>query len=246
MVRDSIDSDVLSDPNYSPSEAYKGSEDRGSPYLDKLAVVFPSWHLHTSDLFYQRFMDRLTKRGYFVRAYDFSDHILEPDIEAVLESYDKIQERVSDDLENLTKNDRFEDIHFIGASLGAVALSVVGSAFPKMTGATIVAGSSNLALSMWDGIRTVGLREALEDQGVTREELDDSWAELAPSNHAPAFTNKPTRMVVSTTDKVIPTAYQLEMADALRDAGSEVSTEHTILGHYASIAYYLGLKNNIP
>lgn len=243
MVRKAIGQDVLVDPNYSPDKAVLGYSDSGSPESRSLAVVFPAWRLHLNDRYYRALGWCLGLQGFAVRRYDFNDHILEPDVDQVVASYKNIRETVTEELETFADQRRFNRIHFIASSLGTVSMALVASSFDRMTSATIASGSSNLALSVWHGIRTREVRRALEEaeEGCTARMVDDKWHDIAPMTHASAFENKPTRMIISTTDAIIPTIFQREMADALADAGSQVSTHDTTLGHYASIGAYFAV-----
>lgn len=236
----------LHDPTYKAEQAILGYQDSGPEDSQRLAVIFPSWHAHEGDAAFRALTGRLGKHGFAVRQYDFSDNILEPNVERVLESFHNIQDTVVNGLEQLVSSREFEEVHFISASLGAVSLALVASKFPQMSSATIVTGSSNLALGVWHGSRTVRVREALEAAGLDEKALDKAWQELAPKNHAEAFKNKSVRVILSTTDLVIPTIYQRELAEALDNAGSQVHVATTRMGHYAAIGSYCYLDRKLP
>jgi hypothetical protein len=248
MVWKGIRHDTISDPIYSPEQAVLGHEDSGLEGSSRLAVIFPPWHSHLDDPALKSLARKLGSNGFSVRRYDFNDHILEPNVDRVVESFQNIRDRVAEELEKHVDEKGFNQVHFISASLGTVSLALVASRFTRLTGATIVAGSSNLALSMWNGIRTVNIRQAIEEtEGPAFDDtrIDEAWHGIAPKTHADAFKGIPVRMKISTTDEIIPTVYQIEMANVLAEAGCEVDMATTRLGHYAAIGSYCYLDRNL-
>ena len=240
--------DVVSALSYTPEQAVLGYEDSGKEDASRLAVVFPPWHSHLDDAALRALSRRLGANGFSVRRYDFDDHILEPNVDRVLESFHNIRDKVTEELEDHVDEKRFNQVHFIAASLGTVSLALVASKFTRLSGATIVAGSSNLALSMWNGIRTVRIRQGIEEaEGESFDDLsiDEAWYDLAPKTHASAFKDMPVRMIVSTTDEIIPSVYQIEMANVLGETGSDIDMTTTRLGHYATIGSYCYLDRQL-
>src|SRR3989344_5510721 len=108
------------DPNYKPHSAIirRSLLNRHS---DKLAVIFPGWHTH--DFPTSILSRRLIKQGWAVLVYDFHDQILETDEDMVVESFRYIRDSIASELKKLEA--RYKQIHFIGISLGNVALSLV-------------------------------------------------------------------------------------------------------------------------
>lgn len=233
--------DVLVDPNYSTDKAVLSSRITGSVNSKYLVGLFRPWHGGSPHV--DKLVERLNKRGFTVCDYDLNDHILEPNMDRVLESFSNVQETITKNLEELLKEREFERVHFISMSLGTVAMMLVASRFPRLNGATIVAGSSNLALSTWQGSRTQRLRQELEDQGVDESTLNVAWHDLAPKSHADALKGKSVDMIVSSTDTILPTEYQQELVVALNSVGSQVHPTTTSLGHYMTILSYCWLGN---
>ncbi len=238
MESRAIESDDMVDPGYTPEQAVLGYKDSGPEDSNRWAVLLPPWHTHQDDWHYTAFAGHLNRQGFAVRRYDFSDHILQPDLDSVLASFHHIQDVVTEDLEDLTENTQLEEFHLVSASLGTVSLALLAERLPRFTGATIIAGSSDLARSMWHGSRTVKIRQELEKQGVDEKTIVEAWQDLAPKNHTSAFKGKPVNMTVSLTDKIIPTIYQHEMAEELGRAGSNVRVKTTRRGHYATIGIH--------
>ena len=223
--------DVFSD-DYSSAQAVQDRE-LLNPDADRLAVLFPQWHAGSWPS--SSLIKRLQEQNWAVLNYDFHDQILEPNVGRVLQSFENIQTEITADLETIQGQADYQSIHFIGMSLGNVAMSLVASEFPEFSSATFVTPGSKLASSMWEGARTRAITKSLSEQGVTKEGLEADWHDLAPIKHARVFKNKTVQTLVSTRDKMIPTSYQLEMDQALVDVGSNVSTSYSRLGHAASL-----------
>lgn len=223
------------DEDYSPSQAVQ-SRQLLNGQADKLAVVFPPWH--GGRRVTEALVKRLQKNNWAVLNYTFHDQILEPDIERVSQSFEAIQTEVTDNLGQINEMGQYSRVDLIGVSLGNVAMALVAEKNPEFTSATLVVPGSNLALAMWHGTRTQNIRNHLSQQGINEIDLDDAWRNLAPMSHAKAFKEKPTELVISTKDCIIPTSFQYEMSEALNDARSRVTNHYNRLGHAASVAMF--------
>ena len=223
------------DDNYRPSEAIESRRvvNESAP---NLTVLFPPWRGGESA--YNLLTKRLVKSSSAVLQYKFSPQILEPNVSRVVESFERIQSEVTEDLEKLTFCNRYDQVNFVASSLGNVSLGLVAKRFPEFTGATMIVAGSNLARSAWEGSRTQHIRQALELQGMSEDALDEAWAKLAPKNSATAFEGKPVHLLVSTTDEVIPAHYQHEMVDTVSSAGVIATVDSYRTGHIATVARY--------
>lgn len=233
--------DVL-DPNYTPDQVIT-NRTLTKADASRLAVVFPIWH--GGGRFHQALLDRLDRQGVGVLDYKFHDQIIEPNIERVLGSYAHLQATMAEDLHQLRDEFKYQKIHFTGLSLGNVAMSLVAKDFPDFTSATFVAAGSNLGRALWEGIRTQSIKRGLAEQGCTVDELDEAWRILAPMNYARQFKDKTVNAVISTRDRIIPTAYQKEMLAALENAGTKVSKRKTTKGHYYTVGTYYRFRGKI-
>jgi predicted peptidase len=236
------ESNDMPDPGYTPDHVMT---DKALFNADasSLAVVFPIWH--GGGIYHQTLVERLARQGVGVLDYKLHDQIIEPNIERVLESYSHLQAAMAEDLHRLHEEYNYRRIHFTGLSLGNVALSLVAQEFPNFTSATMVTPGSNLARSLWEGIRTQSIRRELSDQGYTAEELDEAWQPLAPKNYAGLFKDKAVNIVISTRDKVIPSVYQIEMLNALKKADAQLSTRLTSKGHYWTTGMFYKFRGKI-
>lgn len=91
---------------------------------------------------------------------------------------------------------------------------------------------------MWHGSRTQHVRAGIEQSGYGLSDLEHAWSALAPISQIGGLIGKDVTMIVSETDRIIPTRYQEELVGAVQAADINLSLQRTRLGHYASIARY--------
>jgi hypothetical protein len=226
---------VLSTPGYSANQAVL-SEQLLAPDNPNLTVLLPPWH--GGGKFYERLASRLIARGNAVLVYDFHDDILKPDVDEVVASFHQIQSHVSDRLHELRDTERYQSVSLIAASLGTPILAMVASMFPDFDKATMITPGSDLAKCMWQGIRTAHIRRAFESQGVEQQQLETAWSSLAPVNHTASMVGKDLSLIISKTDRIIPTRFQHEYASVLNvnDIVPDVTSSN--LGHYGTIGRF--------
>jgi len=206
-----------------------------NPGKKQLNVIFPPWHGGG------RVIDLLGRRlaiGSSVLRYEFHDRILEPDIENVQMSFNKIAGRVSDDLDHITAKSNYEKVHLVGLSLGNVALAKTARMFDDFDTVTMVTAATILSDAMWEGARTQNIRQVFEEQGVTQRQLRVAWHDLAPLTHVKVFREKQVHTVVSRSDTIIPAYLQSQMSDRLRMAGANVKETIKPLGHVATLTSF--------
>jgi len=225
--------DVWINPDYAPNQAVTTMELSGPTDADHLTVLFPPWH--GGGTAYDHLKKRLGAAGSAVLDLKFSDFILGPNADEVVQSYGVVEEKVATELDRLAEEHHYRQVHAFGASLGNVALGVVARRFNGFTDTTMVVAGSNLARSMWEGFRTQRLRGYYEAQGVSEDALDKAWHDLAPKTNAGAFNGKPVRLFMSSKDDIIPSKYQVEMERELTGAGAHVRSRTSRLGHYLSV-----------
>jgi len=120
----------------------------------------------------------------------------------------------------------------------------VANSYSNFNSATLVVPGSDLAGSLCDGIRTRPIYKALVSQGTLRNQLINSWSCLAPKNQVSSLKGKKIRIVVSNTDRVIPSQYQYELTIALKQHTSQIKIQASSLGHYATITKYFLTSND--
>lgn len=223
------------DPNYKPSDAIIGRKFI-NPHSRKLVVIFPGWHTHNFPV--NVLAKRLAKRGWAVLFYDFHDQIMEPDQEVVVESFRYIRDTVCSEIQKLMAEQNYEQIHFIGISLGGVPLALVSDKFHHFTSVTSVVGGDNLAIDMWYGMRTEPYRRAFEKMHIGVRHLAQEWENVAPDNHLKHFKGKPVKLVISLHDKFVRTEYQKKLARQLEEVGAKVTTKKRLVGHTLTIVRF--------
>ncbi len=224
---------------YSPEQAILTTRLQNED-ASRLTVVFPPWH--GGGQYVERLTSRLAASGSAVLDFDFHDRILEPDINRVLQSYGYIRDAATEKIQQLFQGNGYEELRLISMSLGTVALALVANELPSFTEAAIVAGSSNLSMSVWEGIKTQHIMKQFMRDGTSADDLDAAWLGLAPKSYAPAFEDKEVKIRVASKDTVIPSVYQRELLAKLEEAGANTHPNHLRLGHYATLAsyYYFG------
>jgi hypothetical protein len=227
--RDSFESEYSPDDAITAVDLSSGRSGRD----ENLAVVFPPWH--GGGAIINKLVSRLSQGG-SVLEYRFHDRILEPNIETVPKSFETIRNKIVQDLHVIKGG--FEKIQLVGLSLGNVALTLVAEEFPEYESASMIVPGSDLAACMWEGLRTRHVMEAFAKQGITKEQLRKDWKCLAPANHAAAFEDKDVSLHISSTDKIIPAVYQLEMEDSLQQAGARVSSVYRRMGHVSTLTQF--------
>lgn len=201
-----------------------------------LHVIFPPWH--GGGQAYEKLIKRLAKRGDAVLAYYFHDEILKPDTEVVQASYAYLRDTVAAELQELADSNNYDKMHLIAMSLGNPALSTVTGKFRDFDRATLICSGSSLARSMWHGTRTQHIRAGIEQSGHDLAYVEEAWRDIAPATHVDALVEKDVSILVSTTDEIIPTRYQMEFVHAAQEAGVNPDVQTTRLGHYAAIGRY--------
>jgi len=204
-----------------------------NPDASELNVIFPPWH--GAKEVTQILERRLVRNGSAVMAFDFHDHILEPNMPGVIAVHEHMSDSIAEDVNKRRVDEDFERVNLIGISLGSAALSLTASKLDTFTRVTNVVPGSNLAQCMWNGIRTQGIRESFERQGITLDELDKAWTTLGPSYHAPIMEGKEVNVRLSLNDGFVPTEYGEEYVAALQEAGANVSVQRSRLGHAMNI-----------
>jgi hypothetical protein len=236
LVRRNAEKDVFTD-SYAPNQAITGHE-LTNPTGRNLTVLFPPWH--GGGWFYERLIARLEGRGDAVLAYYFHDEILKPDAEQVLKSFRYIRDTVAAELKATTEAHSYEKVKLIAMSLGNPAMAIVTGKFKDFDSASLVVGASSLATSMWYGSRTQHVRAGIEqnNKAITLATLEDMWSELAPINHIDALEGKAVSLLVSKTDAIIPTRFQLKLVEGIQAAGIKPNVQQTELGHYAAVGKF--------
>lgn len=203
---------------------------------NNLHVLFPPWHGGGKP--YEKLIERLASRGDAVLAYYFHDELLKPDIHIVQASYAYLQDVVSTELSAIVSSHDYRKVHLVALSLGNPALATVTAKFSAFDSVSLICTASSLARSMWFGSRTQHIKESLEHSGLCLADIEDAWQDIAPSTHLNALLDKEVSIVVSTTDRVIPTRFQMEFVNATKESNIYPDIKTTSVGHYTAITKY--------
>ena len=221
--------------DYQPQDVAVSSEVI-NPDGNKLVALFPPWHGGGKP--YDIFKHRMTSKNYAVLAFEFDDQQLTHDSDQVLNSFLTIAATSAEKLHALTDSRQYARVDLLGASLGTPALAMTASLFDRFDRATFITPGANLADCVWHGIRTQRVRRELEAAGETYDTINEKWQPIAPVNHTKVMEGKDVRILLSTTDKIIPAQSQAEYVSSLEKAGVNPSVSKSRLGHYGTIARY--------
>jgi len=223
------------DSNYQTSDAITGRSII-DPSSERLTVLFPPWH--GGGFVYGALARRLKDNGSSVLSYTFHGDVLQPDVDTVLQSFTYIKDTITEDIDELNREHRYDAVDLVATSLGNVSLALVASEYGEFRNATMIVPGSNLARCMWEGSRTQDIRQQFEAQGLAVEDLDSSWDILAPKQYAEVFADKNVKIHISDSDTVIPAGFQQEMAVALRENAANLDLKTSQHGHVANILKY--------
>jgi hypothetical protein len=227
--------DVFS-PDYGPEQAVIGRKLVNETGRN-LYALFPPWH--GGDRPYEYLIHRLAKRGDAVLAYYFHDEILRPDKDHVTGSLTRIKDVATADLKALVDRHTYLKVVLAGLSLGNAPMTSVTGEFNDYDSIHMVVNGNSLAGSMWHGIRTTHIRAGLEEQGHDLPQLEESWREFAPVNHLGALQGKEVYVYPSSSDEIIPTRFQMDYLERLREKGINPKVKISSLGHYLTAARFL-------
>lgn len=216
-----------------------------APDATHLKIVFSGWGDGVP--FVTRLLLRkLNKKGFATLAYGFPREILAGQAKEVPSIFSFIQKTVQEDIDQLTDVYHFETIEVIGFSLGAVLASMVANGNEKINTVSLIVPGSSLAGSLWDGIRTQGLRKKYEKEGYTKTSLENLWQSLAPEENISHFEKKHVFIALSRADKVIPFMYGKNLIEVLSGKYSLLYVEeNNNLGHYLTIGKYHFLSGKL-
>ena len=219
-------------PDFSPDLAITATR-LVNPSSSTLTVVFPPWH--GAGKFTARLEQRIIGRGSGLLAFDFHDHVLEPNVEGVIETYTYLQDKIADQINELYQENKYTEIHLVSISLGIVPLMMVSRKLKFFSRATLVLAGSSLAACLWDGIRTQKMRQALENKGYDLGKLKTAWAKLEPNYDVSVMAGKDVHMLISDVDQITPLKYAEELKQDLIDVGVGVGVSRSKLGHAVGI-----------
>lgn len=210
-----------------------------TPQSRGLYVFIPPWH---RDVLLSKIMERkIVKIGFSALFYSFSPKILSASDVLTVRYFEKIKNIIKNDITTLRGKHNFSEINIISFSIGAVIAMMVADNNDRINKLELIVPGSNLAESMWNGIRTQRIRAEFEKKNITLGQLNRKWEVLAPKDHISGLKCKKIYIQLSRADKIIPYVYGKELADLLKKSNIKtVVEENNFLGHYCTcLKFYL-------
>ena len=110
---------------------------------------------------------------------------------------------------------------------------------PDITEVIFIVPGENLARDMWYGCRTQHLRKSYERQGISLEQLENFWYDLAAENNMPYLGTKMS-LYFGKADKIIPYKLGSTLSFLFKKNNFNVLTKFfSFLGHYLIIFWFL-------
>ncbi len=213
------------------------------PGSKTLKVIIPPWEDGT-DILTKGLIRRFGKKDCSYITYSFGLDLLSPEIELTLKKFNYINYQVRSDISELKNKYGFERVDVIGTSLGVVSACLITNGNDDVNSLSCIVPGSDLAESLWDGIRTWKLRNTYKSEELNKERLMNAWNDVAPKNSIDKLDGKKIFVAISRGDHIIPYKYGREFADLLKNKYRDVEIEENrSLGHYLTVAkYYLFSK----
>jgi len=187
-------------------------------------------------------INRLYKKGYSCLAYRIPGSVLSSDINETVRYFDLIKNQIKSDISKLKNEHHFKRIDIVAASMGVVSACLISNDNDDINNLYFIVPGSNLALSLWNGIRTQNLRNIYEQQNINQEQLNSIWKVLAPKNNINELNNKNIFLSISKQDKIIPYIFGKELMISIKNMYPDniIVQENNYLGHYLTVVkYYL-------
>ncbi|MCR4311157.1 MAG: alpha/beta hydrolase [Candidatus Taylorbacteria bacterium] len=203
-----------------------------------LCVLIPPWKT-TAD-YYRLMRKRIHSAGYSCLEYKISSSLLSPDYKYTHRAFREVIDKVRVDIEKMVREYAFKKVQVIGVSIGCIEAAMITNHNPLVTKVVLVAPGSNLAESMWYGLKTRNLRSLFEQQGIDLPFLKNEWRDLAPENNFDGFKGKEIEIYLSQCDVNIPYRFGRKLADGMISQGLKPKVyENKFLGHYLTVLSYL-------
>ena len=222
--------------NLSKHQKFIARQELFNPDGWRLNVLFLPWHAGVKP--FSWLIQRLMRKDEAVVVYYFAEEILSADAIAVKNLYKQIEKEIPPRLTSIRDLYKYKEVRLIGMSLGNVALGVVANVWHEFSSVIQVCTASSLAKSVWDGDRTVDIRNIFEANKYNLINIESTWNEIEPINNIEAFLNKPMTIVVSQTDTSIPTHLQWDYVNGARAIGIRPKIKNSRLGHYGTIIVF--------
>lgn len=203
-----------------------------------LFVLLPGWHAKLKN--YKIVKNKILNSGHSFLGYEFAEEILSSNAERTNAKFKEIKEVIRKDITELTGKYGFQEINFIGLSLGSILALMIANGLDKVGKIILITTTYGFAQSIWEGARTKQIRKELESQRKNLQKVDEIWNGLSPQNNISNLRAKEIYILLSKTDRVLPYSHGRKLVEVMQSQGlfPKVS-ENSYFGHYLTIANYM-------
>ncbi|MBW4027739.1 MAG: alpha/beta hydrolase family protein [Acidobacteria bacterium] len=144
----------------------------------------------------------------------------------------------------------YEQFGVLGTSLGSCYAFIAAAHDARLQVCAFNHASTSFGDVVWTGQSTRHIRAALEDAGMTQNQLTALWSAISPINYMQRFAATPKRVLVvhATYDLTFIEKYSLEVLKSFRELGIDFVSKVLPCGHYTTgetpykfiDAWYLG------
>jgi hypothetical protein len=203
-----------------------------------LCVLIPPWKTEAD--YYKLVRKRIHKAGYSCLEYKIASSLLSPDYEYTRNAFKEVIDGVKSGIENMVRQYAFTEVQVIGVSIGCVEAAMIANHNPHVNKLVLVAPGSDLAESMWYGLKTQNVRRLFEERGITLSFLKKAWRDIAPENNFDGLKGKEIEIYISKCDANIPYRFGKKLVDRMVAHGLHPRVnENKYLGHYLTVLKYL-------
>ncbi len=130
----------------------------------------------------------------------------------------------------------YEQFGILGTSLGSGYAFIAAAHDPRLQVCAFNHASMAFGDVVWTGQSTRHIRAALEQEGLTQEQLNAIWAAISPSSFMDKFAAHPKKVLVvhATYDLTFLQQYSLEVLRNFRHRGVDFESRVLPCGHYTT------------
>lgn len=130
----------------------------------------------------------------------------------------------------------YEQFGILGTSLGSCYAFIATAHDPRLQVCAFNHASMSFGDVVWTGQSTRHIRSALEQEGLTEEQLNGMWAAVSPSSFMDKFAAHPKKVLVvhATYDLTFLERYSLMVLRNFRERGVDFESKVLPCGHYTT------------
>jgi len=226
LISSSLDTGDLT-----PRNLFEKSEKKfaHSPSSDTLIICLPGWGQSLWSWVKVKKFILKTKRSCLF--YEFPRAIFSNNHQLTKDCFSTINKTVRADIKKLKEKHSFKNCVLVSISLASSFGSMIYKNNPDVTEIIHIAPGENLARDMWHGCRTQHLRRSYERQGISLNNLEKRWHDLAPEYNFPDSKTR-VKIFFCSSDRVIPYKLGRSLDDTLKKNGFKTEVTTFSYGHY--------------